>query len=241
MTRQVRAVWFYRRGGSEPRGGTCPLGSAGFSWRRAFLRWDERFQYRGFRQFCRIFRWWPLTRDEAVCFLALYERPLERFQLDLVLTCGGDWLAEQIIAQAKRRGIPVLASNRGALLETLQEAGFLFALPSQFTPQTRLVPTAEEVAPWIEMIIRLWDDEEFYQHERRRCMAAAEAWGPERLLPRFEEFFARVIYERSPGDHSTATIARRNQWPSPSHLPFCRVARNAVRRMRRAGSCSVTL
>jgi glycosyltransferase involved in cell wall biosynthesis len=48
------------------------------------------------------------TREEGVCFLALYERLLERFRPDLVLTYGGDWLAEQIIAQAKRRGIPVL-------------------------------------------------------------------------------------------------------------------------------------
>jgi hypothetical protein len=38
------------------------------------------------------------TREEGVCFLALYERLLERFQPDLVLTYGGDWLAEQILA-----------------------------------------------------------------------------------------------------------------------------------------------
>jgi glycosyltransferase involved in cell wall biosynthesis len=293
------------------------------------------------------------SREEGLCFLALYERLLERLQPDLVLTYGGDWLAEQIIAQAKRRGIPVvfalhnfaytsadffrpvdavlvpsrfaqehyrralglkstpipgpwdwnrvrcpkttpryvtfvnpqpdkgvfvfariaaelarrrpdipllvvegrgkagwleqtaldlgtpgnlfvmantpdprdfykvsrlvltpslwwesfcrvaaeslingipvLASNRGGLPETLEEAGFLFDIPAQYTPQTRLVPTAEEVAPWIDTILRLWDDEEFYQQERRRCLAAAEAWRPERLLARFEEFFDSAI------------------------------------------------
>jgi glycosyltransferase involved in cell wall biosynthesis len=110
-----------------------------------------------------------------------------------VVTYGGGWLAGQIIAQAKRRSIPVLASNRAGLPETLQEAGFLFEIPAQYTPQTRLVPTADEVAPRIEMIIRLWDDENFYQQERRHCLAAAEAWRPDRLLPRFEEFFGGVI------------------------------------------------
>jgi glycogen synthase len=256
-----------------------------------------------------------VKKEVGVCFLALYEQLLERFQPDLVLTYGGDWVAQQIIAQAKRRnipvvfalhnfgykgaelfrpvdavlvpscfaqahyrrtlgltctaipgpwdwwrvrcpeirptyltfvnpqpekgvfvfariaaelantpdprhfyqiskivlmpslwwesyprvavetlinGIPVLASNRGGLPETLQEAGHLFDIPENYTPQTRLVPSAEEVAPWIEMILRLWDDEEFYEQERRRCLAAAEAWWPERLLPRFEEFFSRV-------------------------------------------------
>ena len=293
------------------------------------------------------------TREEGVCFLALYERLLERFQPNLVLTYGGDWVAQEIIAQAKRRhipvvfalhnfaydcaelfrpvnavlvpsrfaqthyrrtlgltstpipgpwdwsrircpelrpqyvtlvnpqpdkgvfifariaeqlaqrrpdipllvvegrgkagwleqsridfeslgntfvmastpdprdfyrvskivlmpslwwesfprvavesllnGIPVLASNRGGLPETLHEAGFLFDIPERYTPHTRLVPTAEEVAPWIDAILRLWDEEAFYQQERNRCLAAAEAWRPERLLPRFEEFFGRVV------------------------------------------------
>jgi len=68
------------------------------------------------------------------------------------------------------------------------------AEPGQRIPRSdRLVPSAEEMAPWIDTVIRLWDDATFYEHERRRCLAAAEAWRPERLLPRFEEFFTQVI------------------------------------------------
>jgi glycosyltransferase involved in cell wall biosynthesis len=103
----------------------------------------------------------------------------------------------RVAAEALLNGIPVLASNRGGLPETLHEAGFLFEIPEQYTPQTRLVPTAAEVAPWIETILRLWDEEALYEQERRRCLAAAEAWRPERLLPRFEEFFAGVIKSTS--------------------------------------------
>ena len=99
----------------------------------------------------------------------------------------------RVAVEALINGIPVLASARGGLPETLGQAGFLFDVPPQYTPETRLVPSAEEVAPWIETIIRLWDDEPFYDQERRRCLAAAEAWRPERLLPGFEEFFARVL------------------------------------------------
>lgn len=99
----------------------------------------------------------------------------------------------RVAAESLINGIPVLASTRGGLPETLQHAGFVFDIPDRYTPQTRLVPTAEEVAPWIDTIIGLWDDAEFYQGQRRRCLAAAEAWRPERLLPQFEAFFARVM------------------------------------------------
>jgi hypothetical protein len=48
------------------------------------------------------------TPEEGGCFLALYKRLLVRFRPDLVLTYGGDWVAQEIMAQAKRRDIPVV-------------------------------------------------------------------------------------------------------------------------------------
>jgi glycosyltransferase involved in cell wall biosynthesis len=99
----------------------------------------------------------------------------------------------RVAVEALINGIPVLASSRGGLPETLEQAGFLFDVPARYTSELRLVPTAEEIAPWVDTIIRLWDDEKFYEQERRRCLAAAEAWRPERLLPRFEEMFKRFM------------------------------------------------
>ncbi|MCI0459478.1 MAG: glycosyltransferase [Gemmataceae bacterium] len=99
----------------------------------------------------------------------------------------------RVAVEALINGIPVLASRRGALTETLAEAGFLFEIPKRYTPAVGLVPSAEEVAPWVETIIRLWDDAAFYEREQQRCLAAAEAWRPERLAPRFEAFFATVL------------------------------------------------
>jgi glycosyltransferase involved in cell wall biosynthesis len=103
----------------------------------------------------------------------------------------------RVAVEALINGIPVLGSRRGGLRETLEEACFLFDVRERYTPQSRMVPTAEEVAPWVETIIRLWDEDAFYARERRRCLAAAEAWRLERLLPHFEELFATVI-----GSHS---------------------------------------
>ena len=65
-----------------------------------------------------------------------------------------------VAMEAMLNGIPVLASNRGGLPETIGDAGFLFDIPAKYTPETREVPTAEEVEPWVETIIRLWDDAE---------------------------------------------------------------------------------
>ena len=70
-------------------------------------------------------------------------------------------------------------------------------MPERYTPESCLVPTAEEVRPWIVTLIRLWDDVDFYENQQQRCLAAAEAWRPERLAPRFEEFFEQVM--QSPG------------------------------------------
>ena len=63
-----------------------------------------------------------------------------------------------IAAEAMINGIPVPASNRGALPEVVGEGGFLFEIPARYTPQTQVVPSASEIEPWVETIIRLWDD-----------------------------------------------------------------------------------
>jgi glycosyltransferase involved in cell wall biosynthesis len=98
----------------------------------------------------------------------------------------------RVAAEAMINGIPVLASNRGGLSEALAGAGFLLDIPPSYTPQSRQTPSAEEVAPWLELIERLWNDTPFYEAERERCRQAAEVWRPERLWPRFAEFFQGV-------------------------------------------------
>ena len=81
-----------------------------------------------------------------------------------------------VAAEAMLNGIPVIASDRGALPETLGEAGIVLPLPERLTPATRIVPTAEEVGPWVEAVIRLWDDVGFYEEHRRRALAEARRW-----------------------------------------------------------------
>ena len=89
--------------------------------------------------------------------------------------------AALVAMEAMFNGIPVLASNRGGLPETVGDAGFLFDIPARYTPETRDVPTAEEVEPWVETIIRLWDDAAEYERWSRAARERAQQWHPDRL------------------------------------------------------------
>ncbi len=103
-----------------------------------------------------------------------------------------------VAAEAMLNGIPVLASNRGALPETIGDSGFLFDIPARYTPETRDVPTAEEVAPWVDTIIRLWDDPAEYDRASRAARERAQAWHPARLAPLYRDFFRNVTHQPGP-------------------------------------------
>jgi glycosyltransferase involved in cell wall biosynthesis len=97
-----------------------------------------------------------------------------------------------VAAEAMLNGIPVLASNRGALPDTIGDAGFLFDIPAKFTPETREVPSAEEVEPWVDTIIRLWDDAAEYKRRSQAARAHAQQWHPDRLAPIYHDFFSSL-------------------------------------------------
>lgn len=94
----------------------------------------------------------------------------------------------RVAAEALANGLPVLASDRGALPETLGDAGFALHVPARCTP-TGGVPTAREVAPWLAVIERLWDDADFEARHGDRARAEAHRWGPDRLGGRYLDYF----------------------------------------------------
>jgi glycosyltransferase involved in cell wall biosynthesis len=91
--------------------------------------------------------------------------------------------------EAMANGIPALASDRGALPETLGDAGFVFTIPDRCTPASNVVPTAQEVTPWVAVIERLWDDPVFEADHQRRALAEAKRWDEERLAEQYERLF----------------------------------------------------
>jgi len=74
----------------------------------------------------------------------------------------------------------------------LGSAGIVLPLPDRITQATRILPTAEEVEPWVRAVIRLWDDAEFYEEHSRRALAESRRWDPEILEPRYVEFLRNL-------------------------------------------------
>jgi glycosyltransferase involved in cell wall biosynthesis len=103
----------------------------------------------------------------------------------------------RVAVEASINGIPVLASRRGGLPEVLEDAGFLFDIADSWTPEVRIVPSAEDVAPWLAVLERLWDDSAWYAEQRLRSLAMAERFRPEHVLPAYDTFF-RSLSPRDP-------------------------------------------
>jgi glycosyltransferase involved in cell wall biosynthesis len=103
-----------------------------------------------------------------------------------------------VAAEAMLNGIPVVASDRGALPETLGKAGLLLNIPERYTPQTKIVPSAEEVEPWIEMIIRLWDDDKLCEQASQAARRESHRWHPDRIAAIYREFFGSICHQPGP-------------------------------------------
>lgn len=125
------------------------------------------------------------------------------------------WENQPLVAiEAMLNGIPVIGSDRGGIPECLGRAGVVLPLPERLTPSTRELPTADEVGPWIEAIIRLWDGADWYAEHSRRALAEARRWDPDRLEP----LYVRLFNEIRPAADPTIEVARLRS--SRSHTPL---------------------
>lgn len=122
-------------------------------------------------------------------------RPADFFALTRILLVPSA-VAEsfgRVAAEAMINGIPALVSDRGALPETVGEAGRVIPLPSWMTEHTTQLPTADEARPWFDAICELWDDEEAYlrasvvaREVARRCYSEVV------MRRRYLEYFASL-------------------------------------------------
>jgi len=121
-------------------------------------------------------------------------RPADFYALSRVVLMPSLWDESlgRVAVEALINGLPVVASDRGALPETLGAAGVCLPLPPACTPESRAAPSAAEVEPWCAEVERLWDDAAYYAARSAASRLAAERWRPAALLPAFEAFFRRV-------------------------------------------------
>ena len=109
-----------------------------------------------------------------------------------------------------------------------------------------LSAVGREVAPWVEAIIGLWDDEAMYREHSRRAQSEARRWDPEILEPQYVRFFDELRPRtKTPGtaivDRSRAVVLVPHldgvRWECEEGLR--RLEQAGVRVVRRAGSSAI--
>ena len=130
--------------------------------------------------------------------LGVMARPRERrdawkqTRLALVPTLGWDG-PPGAEAEALALGIPALVANRGGLPEVVGDSGVVLPIPDRITPATRALPSAAEVAPWVEAIIQFWDDPSLLDAQHERIGAAAARRWPTDLVDRYRRLFEGLV------------------------------------------------
>jgi glycosyltransferase involved in cell wall biosynthesis len=136
-----------------------------------------------------------LRRHENLMMSPALAQPKEIYAATRVLLVPSLWQepAGRVAAEALLNGIPPLVSDRGGLPETCNGAGFHLPIPPGITPSQSSPVSADVVEPWIELIGRLADDEEFYREESARALEAGTIYLPEKLAPRYVEYFRSIL------------------------------------------------
>lgn len=135
-----------------------------------------------------------LRRHESLMFTPATATPTEIFRGARVLLAPSVWEEPfgRVAAEALLNGVPPIVSNRGGLPEAANDGGFVLPLPDGLTLDTRAPVSADAVAPWVEIIEKLAEDD-VYAAASTRARAAGETYLPQNLAPRYVELFERVL------------------------------------------------
>jgi glycosyltransferase involved in cell wall biosynthesis len=140
-----------------------------------------------------------LRRHENLMFCPPVARPAEIYALARVVIAPSVWEepAGRVAAEAVANGIPAVVSDRGGLGEMCGAGGFVLPLPDDLTLATRTPVSAEAVAPWIDLLVRLCDDQAFYDAACARAADAGKMYDHEMVARDYVRFFENVLARRS--------------------------------------------
>lgn len=135
-----------------------------------------------------------LRRHENIMFSPAVPTPKDIYLPTRILVAPSLMeAAGRVVAEALLNGIPPLVSDRGGLAEMASGAGFVFRVPDPVKLVDQNPVAADVVQPWIDVIIRLFDDEDFYRAESEKARKASERFRPEALSQQYVNFFRGVV------------------------------------------------
>jgi hypothetical protein len=94
------------------------------------------------------------------------------------------------------RGVPVVASDRGATAELLGAAALTLPLPDRVTTAVAAPLRPEEIAPWADAVLRFFDNPAFTARQRAAALLAGRQLSAEELAPRYARFLAGLVARR---------------------------------------------
>jgi hypothetical protein len=97
---------------------------------------------------------------------------------------------------ALAHGVPVIASDRGSGPELMDGAALVLTLPGRTTSVRTAPLQPAELSPWVETILRLYDDSAFAAGQRSLALLAGPRWSVEKLAEPYARFFAGVVHRR---------------------------------------------
>ncbi|MDD2357130.1 MAG: glycosyltransferase [Thiovulaceae bacterium] len=98
------------------------------------------------------------------------------YELTKILIMPSFWFeaAGRVLIEATSNAIPVIATNRGGIPETLAGAGILLDIPKECTTNYWHVPSKSELEPWWQSLKKLWEDKTYYEQQVQRAAEASK-------------------------------------------------------------------
>jgi glycosyltransferase involved in cell wall biosynthesis len=101
-----------------------------------------------------------------------------------ILLAPGIWQepAGRVAVEAMLNGAVPIVSDRGGIAEQVGDAGIVLSLPADLTPDSRRLPAASEIAPWIDALLPLCRDEARFSSASARARSHAALTSPDRIV-----------------------------------------------------------
>jgi glycosyltransferase involved in cell wall biosynthesis len=129
--------------------------------------------------------------------------PKEIFARTKVLLVPSVWEepAGRVIAEAMLNGIPPIITDRGGMPEVANGGAFILPLAKTITPQCSVPVKLSVAQPWIDVIIRLHDDPQYYFDAVRCGLISSGKYDPRNVIPLYEAYFERILAGQPVAEH----------------------------------------
>ena len=103
----------------------------------------------------------------------------------------------RVAAEAMAACVPIIASNRGAIPETVGDSGIVLEIPRKYQTYTKALPSKEEVQEWISALLSFWDDESTALLLVKRGKARVEnLWNEQILADKYEDVLSKLLSQK---------------------------------------------